>query len=343
MIGICTQYRRSESAQAALAVARHLDDAGRPSEVLGHGWRVGAVDHAYDHRVKSAPLHDWLRGVDHVVWTTAVEDYPVYVPQDKRLTHTLYTSWDKLNPHDAHTLGAYQHVVVPTPMQAIQVRDRFGIKNVAVLPFDCGYPITKKRTVVEPDKINVCLPLYGSTVRRAGLAVVRLLADVVRDHKNVCVKVVYSSGLAPHTTAALNSFVDTYKSRWDVVQTQKWHEHQQIIGDSDLTIWPTQWDGLGLVGLASLHAGTPVFAWDAAPMNEHLANGRNAVLVSCGVEYDWLGVPHVVPDYAEFDRILRWLLDSPSSLAELRSHTHERLYEWVSEFHKGLEVLLPPG
>lgn len=342
MIGIYTRYRHSDATHAALAVARQLDDMGRTSTLMRYDWRVTSVDPAYDNRVKVLTVRRNDKHIHHGVWTSpSTDQYFLDLHDQHRVKNTLFISWEQLEPYDERILDDYNHVLVPTVNQAVKLRARFGLKNLAVLPFYCGYPITRRREFVEPGKIHLFMSLYGSQLKRVDLSALLMTAEVVRDNPNVFMTVACSTGLAPYTVRELNNISRTLENRWRVIYKAPWHEHALLMGQADLTIWPARWDGLGLIGLTSLHMGTPVISWDVTPMNEHLSAGRNAILVKSDFEYDWLGVPTVIPNYDEFARNLRWLIRTPEMLTELRARTHEQLDEWDTEFVKGLNTILP--
>jgi hypothetical protein len=341
MIGIVTRYRKHDSTFAALSLAKRLGETGRRHTLIRYDWRTCAVDAAYDHRVKRSSFMSWLDKVRHVVWTAPADEYFIEEAKRRGIRSTLYTSWEQLEPYDEGVLGAFSQVLVPTMTQALQLKDRFGLRNVAVMPYDCGLPVTRKTQNDSPGMIKLFLSLYGAQRNRVDQAALMMLADVVRDREDVAVTIADSKGLTPVTMKSLKRHSKAFGARWRVLPNADWHEHTIEMARHDITIWPARSDGFGLIGKTSLHVGTPVLAWDVAPMSEHLLAGRNAILVSCDLTYDWLGVPTVSPDYAEFDRILRWLLATPEALAELRRHTHEKLAEQQATCRKGWDAILP--
>jgi glycosyltransferase involved in cell wall biosynthesis len=340
MVGICTRYNRWDTTHAALAIARHLDDVGRSSALLCYGPRT-LVDPAYDNKVHTEKFGVWVKKLHHLVWTGTVDTYFLQIPFKQRIKNTLYVTWDQIVPFDELGLGAYNHVLVPTAIQALQLRDRFKLKNISILPYSCGYPITRRVDFVEPDCINLFLSLYGAQLERIDPVVIPLIAKVIEGNPAVKIHIMYSKGIASPTLRTMKHLTKKFAGRWKITRADHWADHATAMLNADLTLWPAKWDGLGLIGLTSLHMGTPVFAWDLPPFNEHLSGGFNALLVNCEIEYNWLGVPKARPNYQEFERVLSWILDSKAALKELKCNTHKRLEEWDTEFHKGLETILP--
>ena len=341
MIGICTRYRKADCTLAAFSIARHLDAQGRPFAFNCFDRRACCVDPAYDNRVHRQSFSKWSAHLEQAIWTSPVDTYFVEAARKRKLHTTLYTSWDQLGMYDNNAISAYTHVLVPSLLQAIQLRDKFNTKNVAVLPYDSGLPITYKQSNVSPGEIHLFISLYGAQLRRVPLSAIIMLSEIVRDMPNVHVTIACSKGLALYTKQELATFEHMYGKRWNVLHDCPWYKQAVLMGDHDLVVWPTQMDGLGIVGSTALSVGTPVIAWDAPPMNEFLSAGRNAILVSCEVTYNWLGMPVVKPNYVEFDRTLRWLLHEPSALNTLRKYTAERLTTRRQDYEKGWNVVLP--
>ena len=52
-----------------------------------------------------------------------------------------------------------------------------------------------------------------------------------------------------------------------------------LLSEVDVTLFPSRFEGVGYPVLESLHAGVPVIATDAAPMNEIVEDERNGLLV----------------------------------------------------------------
>jgi glycosyltransferase involved in cell wall biosynthesis len=342
MIGIVTRYRKQDATFAALAVARRMDATARPCSLFCYDWRVGSIDPTYDNRVRKCSFRQWLSKVKHIVWTAPVDGYFIDQAQRKGVRSTLYTSWDQLEQYDERVLHEYSHVIVPSAVQAMQLRDRFKLRNVAVLPYDCGMPHTDKSDSSRGDgRIRLFLSLYGTQLHRVDLSAILILAGLVNDFANVDVTVACSKGLALYMLRELKWLRKRHQDRWRNLWDCPWNEQVIEMAEHDLTVWPAKWDGFGLVGSTSLAMGTPVISWDVNPINEHLSSGRNSILVSCDVEYNWLGVPHVKPDYEEFDYVLRWLLQEPNALTELTKRTSAQLDERREDGSKGWDAILP--
>lgn len=338
MIGICTRYRKCDSTIAALAIAKHFDRIGRRYKLLPDDWRVPIVDKGFDNKVLRQSYSNWLKGLKHIIWTMPADNQFIELAHEQGIKSTLYTSWDQLEPFDEAVLDSFSQVLMPSIVQAMQLRTKFKLKSIGVLPYYCDMPITKKKGNL--DNIKIFISLYGNQVKRVELQALTMLAQILNDNSKTTLTIATSKGLAPYTIKDLKALSKKFTSRLRIIDCL-WHEHVIEMGNHDLTIWPCKFDGMGLVGISSLYMGTPVIAWDINPVNEYLSPGRNSLLVSCNVEYDWIGMPRAVTDYNEFSRILRWLLDRPDALIELRKHTAERIEEMRTDFKKGLQAILP--
>lgn len=342
MLGIITRWRNHDCTLAALAAAHRLDDLARRYSIFCYDWRTDRVDPAYDSHVHRRPFQYWLSKVNHIIWTAPVDEFFIDAARRRGISNTLYTSWDQLEPYDEKVLGNYTHVLVPSLIQAIQLRDKFRLRNVAILPYDTGLPHTVRCGESRiSSRCRIFLSLYGTQLRRVDLSAILMLANIIRDFPGVTATVACSKGLTAYTYRELKALVKQYPDRWRILWDSPWHEQAVLMGVHDLTVIPAKWDGFGTVATTSLTMGTPVIAWDITPMSEFVSSGRNGLLVSSPVEYNWLGMATVKPDYGEFDRVLRWLLDQPDALNELKQHTLEHLEERRQDFRKGWDAVLP--
>lgn len=343
MLAIVIRYRKHDCTLAALAVARYLDMSARRYTLIRLDWRAGSIDPAYDNKVHQIPFGKWLPKISHVLWTIPADEFYISYLREHKVRNTLYISWDQVERYDEKALSLYTHVLVPSLIQAMQLRDTFNIRNVAVLPYDSGLPHTLKldSNGRNDGKIRLFLSLYGLQLGRVDLASFFVLSSILKDVPNLHVTVGCSKGLAPFTKRDLIQLHKRFGPRWMNLWDCPWYEQAVQMGEHDLTIWPARWDGFGIVGSTSLAMGTPVVSWDVTPINEYLSAGRNSLLVPCDVEYNWLGMPKVKPDYEEFNRILRWLVSRPQDIAELRRHTAEKLESRRVDFRKGWDVVLP--
>jgi glycosyltransferase involved in cell wall biosynthesis len=354
MIGIVTRYRKTDATLSALALAHHLESLARSYSLFVYDWRAGSIDSSIDNKIHRYSFRDWLQHVNHIIWTSPVDTYFIHQAKQHGIRSTLWTSWEQLEPYDEKVIGEYAHILVPSLVQAMQLRERFKLKNTAVLPYvptlpdtDCSrysgsrYSNDSERASRCAGRTRLFLSLYGAQLRRVDLSSILILAEVVKQNPEVEVTIACSKGLAIYTTKELKQLAKKYTDRWTNLWDCSWKDQSILMGEHDLTVWPAKVDGFGIVGLTSLTVGTPVIAWDVTPINEYIAAGRNGLLVSCDVEYNWLGVPQVKPNYDEFGRILNWLITQPNALKDLRAHTLERAEARREEFTKGWEAVLP--
>lgn len=341
MIGICSRYRRSDATHAALAIDRHMSASGRKTGFMCYDKRTGTVAPGYDNKIHQKRFKYWLNSnLSHIFWLVSADPFYVAAASSENIINIIYISWDQLEPGDEILLSMYNVVLVPSVVQATQLRDRFGIKRIAVLPFDCGYPICKKTTNIDQYRIRVFLPVYGSQLKNMELPAIILAANLVQARKNIYLTIYWSKGLSRSIVKHLYKLGKKLGDRLILKEVLNWNDYALEMNKSDLTLWLSKSDGYGLVGLTSLHMGTPVVAWDVTPINEYLSIGRNSVLVTTNIEYDYLGIPSVVPNYVELENVLTQIFDSPNTINELREHTHEKLYDFDNEFYKGLEHII---
>lgn len=341
MLGIISRYQKHDSTFAAVAIAQKLQERGEKFSFFVRGWRAKSILPAWDNKVIIDRYDTWIDDKQLIIWTEPADEVWVHYSTAHNIHNYLYSSWEQIQQYDEKSLSYYSNIITPTLMQAMLLRDRFKLENVDVIPYNANLPITHKLGTVEPGKIRLFMSLYGSQLKRVELSAVLMLADICNEFKHVFITIACSKGLAPYTIRDLKSYSKEFTDRWTVHHDCPWHKQVILMGESDLTVWPAKYDGLGLIGLSSLHMGTPVIAWDVPPMNEHLSPGANAILVSCELDHNWLGVPQAVPDYEQFIRSLRWLINRPEVLADLRKQTHDHLESHTKAFNEGWDLFLP--
>lgn len=341
MIGIITKYNKHESTFAALAIAKYLRNMGRAFRFISYDGESDIVNTTYDHVIHKEPFRVWLSKITYAIWTSAADSYFIKEAKKKGVKSILYTSWDQVEPYDERAFAAFSQVLVPTKQQARCIREEFQLKNVYVLPYDCGLPITKKLTKSALAPTKLFISLYGSQLKRVDLTVIFILSNMVRNNNNVHVTIACSTGLSLRTRKVLKQYKKEFGIRWDVRYKCSWSEQEIEMAKHDLVIWPAKWDGFGVVGNTALSMGTPVLGWDNYPVSEHLSAGRNSLLVPCEKETDWLGMPIVVPAYEDFAKILQCAINDKVALQMLSRHTHERVAKTQEDFRNTLESLLP--
>ncbi len=209
-----------------------------------------------------------------------------------------------------------------------------------MLPLYPHIPITKKHSNVEQHKVKLLLSLYGDQIQKVDSGVIASLISVAAKVLNVEVTVLACKRLNKHTSKIIKDAGKNLGTRWVVRNTEDWKTIAVEMCKHDLVIWTSWSDGLGIIPTLSLCMGTPVVSWQAKPMNEYLLGGRNAILVNCEYQEDWVGMPIVTPNYKEFTRVLTWLVNNPQGMSELRRHTHEGLEENKQRFNKVWDEVL---
>jgi glycosyltransferase involved in cell wall biosynthesis len=360
-IGLCVRYQKHDATFAALSVAAHLKSRGIPFSIRACGWRARRVDPDWDQRIEAGHRHahawaldhkydnqrklwrsyqQWILRHKHIVWTEPPGEEELFFSLRHGRNNILWTSWDRIRPDDDWALNMVDTLIVPTETQRNFFRTRWKLKGVEVVPWDPLLPITQKPTMSR-SCVKLFLSVYGSQLHRVGLGSVLSVSRILHTCPHVHATIACSKGLSALTKREFHVLQRSHSDRLRVIYDCPWHEQVLLMTQHDLTVWPSMVDGIGLVGLTSLYMGTPVFAFDIAPVNEVLTSGANAMLVSCKKELDWVGVPHVVPDNRRFEHALRELCKNTKLLRDLTSRTHATLEENRRSFTSGFNRLLP--
>ncbi len=217
-------------------------------------------------------------------------------------------------------------MVCPIRQGTDVLRESLALTNCRYIPWDNGLPTTRKSVLVDGARIKVLIPLLDWTTSSVDPEILNVVWRTLHKCPYVDITFVYCPrGFRVGDYKAIKrieklfgasgqfrSISDRKLSRDDILT---------LYGRHDLTVWPSEQEGFGSVGLDSLSMGTPVMAYDVAPQSEFLRDGKNSVLVPCELKYNWLGVPWVLPNSPKFEEHLVALVDRPDLLGELRRFT----------------------
>lgn len=170
--------------------------------------------------------------------------------------------------------------------------------------------------------------------RRRGDAAFMAMATALGSGMDLTITVSYLDHLLPRDKIFLDRLPP---NRVQVYANPSRAEHLELMKQSDLFLWPTTREGLGLLGLESIELGVPVVAFDVAPLNEYLADGVNARLVQGQSSQFRPGVPEFVMDHKAFLRYSQCLQEAVTRLSRLKQQVH---YGWGVRKHKFLQAWL---
>ena len=150
-----------------------------------------------------------------------------------------------------------------------------GLANVVALPLALAAPLGAARPTGDEIVVYFNVGTGGPVDRRQ----VRLVLDTFRallprhPALHLLVK------LHPDARGSLGA-IESFHARMRVIDREVSNEQMRaLLAEVDVTLFPSRFEGVGYPVLESLHAGVPVIATDAPPMNEIVEDERNGLLV----------------------------------------------------------------
>jgi glycosyltransferase involved in cell wall biosynthesis len=149
--------------------------------------------------------------------------------------------------------------------------------------------------------------------------------------------------MAARGTRLLRELRRTYGERITLFRGIRPDQHAALYRQHDLTLWPTHFETLCLVGLMSLAAGTPVMTFNSAPVAE-LLNSDNAIIVEPeAVVVEKYMLPYVIPDYAMMDEMLYLIAKDTDYLHTLQRTVLHGLDERRNLFQQKMSQIFLTG
>lgn len=335
-VGIVLQYRRHDTVYAAMRLADFFRRSGHEVSVfsLGATRKVPPLNPDWDHLVVPEailPYPSWLESVHTVVFAVPVGAPTIAAANRAGCKTVSLVALDWLPRQPGEGLRISDTVVAPYLATADLVRDSFGLDNVVHVPWDCGLPLTRKAGEdLSGDRARVLFPVHCTQADRTWPEVVAATATKVVER---CPWVDATISITPKTLQAssLSAIrrVAAYPTKGGTLTVADdptgWTHTPLVYGRHDLTVWAAELDGFGLTGLESLCMGTPVVAYDAAPMSELVKDGENGKLVACDLRWTSEGVPHAKPDWPGLQDAVVNLLNLRTGIADLRRNTRLNL------------------
>ena len=203
-----------------------------------------------------------------------------------------------------------------------------GLENVAYLPPSLDWPIESPRPPGTPRVVYFNVGIAGAADRRN----VPLVLETLRELLPRLPDVRFVMKLHPGARKYLDE-LGPLPPRTEVIERElEVPEMQALQRDADLSLFPSRFEGLGLPLLESLHAGVPVLATDAPPMNEMVRDERNGLLVKAHAGGNFGAQTYWALDADHFRAQLERALGDADLLARLKAGATEGLSERRAAF-----------
>ncbi len=242
--------------------------------------RASRADRALTHDRVVAPgtkLDTWLRSLDVVILVERAAPRLCAHCREIGVRTVVVALPDWLPPEPAdrvEQLGVADVCVAYGPSAARGLAAD-GLKNIVSLPFACDLELEKARTSDGEVVVYFNIGSGGPVDRRKVPLVLEVMDGLLREHDHLH----FLCKLHPRARRSLGEIASSHP-RMRVIDAEVTpSEMRALQREADVTLFPSRFEGVGYPVLESLHAGVPVLATDAAPMNEIVRDGVNGLLI----------------------------------------------------------------
>jgi len=344
-LGIVTRYFQHDMAQAVVQLAETVCNRGTPVTILGREICRREVAKHWDHHVvdeRKTSFRRWCKNLNRVIWTRIPPLDEVCYVKNLGIEAVLLPCWEELVSKDKVVVTAMDKVILPyrCVSHALQTHMHLSNKQAIQMPWSPPIPISHSAAFTHKPRVRVHFPLYDTQAKRTDWAIFLVMRRILESADDTELSIACGRQWAMASIRAVKHLRRDYGDRAHLEQRPNLLRRIMTFATSDLTVWPTHFESLGLIGLSSLYMGTPVLAWDIRPHSEYLKSWKNSILVPCDTRENWLGVPEALGDYNEFGEAAVSALRDKALLARMRAATDFGLANRQQQFEAGLDKLL---
>jgi len=342
-VGICTHYRRHEATYHAIQVAswaslKGLDVSmvgmlGPPKTRVGSEWddKVVHIDR------RSPPFTEWAKRHSSIVWTYTPHHSQIEICSALGVRSIVIPLWHELADCDIYPLMRCTAVIAATDTQACFFSRRLNLANVRHAPWDTGQPLLAKR---RPINCVIGLPLFDGMSRRTEMTVFEVLDRTLAAFGWVKFRIAVSATVvANFVKRRMFALQAKFPGRVSVDRSPDYDVRPTWLAACDLCLWPVCAENNGMIPLTSRMSGTPVVAFDIAPLSDvvPLGSGR---LVKTPVSYEELCLPVAQPDYSALEGALWSIIESPNAIREMQAHVQFDAADRAAAFNQVMSEVL---
>jgi glycosyltransferase involved in cell wall biosynthesis len=285
-------------------------------------------------------FNEWCVKCSHVVFCHPPPKEFVEFARSNKVTVILLCQWLELDPEDVAILSEVDFVLCPSVVVYKHLRDVLQVphKRLIKCPWDIAEPTTRSDHEVDPNRVLLAWYLDGSQPLVQDFSFLSVVNSIM-DVPSVYLSVLYTDRLADDAVADLKKLQEAREPRVELLRNLSWERQMMTLASSDLTLWPSLLENVGLAGLMSVTAGTPCLAYDHPAISDVIKDGVNGVLVPCDLIFNDIGVPAVVKDNAVFRDKAIMLVNNPALLKDLRKSVHYKLDRRRKSFTRVIEDL----
>jgi hypothetical protein len=341
-IGIYTHYAQCDQTYFAIRLANFLRDIGEPFSIYSDS-APAKLKTVYDNRIqhrKKIKYTEWAKKQNVIIWTHVPKVEQITFAKRHNVVTIVVPMWQDLLAPFRKTIKNADHVVA----MSTDCRDLYSgiykFRNVSMIPFDTGLPITKKESRVDIRKIKVFLPWFDRNARCTQVDFLTYLSYLVSRMEELHLTVGISSSKFAPAVAKFFQRLGAKTGRVNVLRDVKVDARPAVYAAHDLTIFPAECDNYGFCNLTSITCGTPVLTLAVAPQTDFVYPDSNGIAVKTEVDYDENGVPHANPDYELYTSTLQTLVAEPHHIDSMNKKVNYNLNSRRKSFEVGWQALL---
>lgn len=322
-IGIFAPYARNATTAAAIRVASVAQRSGWRVDYVASKVIHNDVHPAWDGKVRNSRY--LVRSLKHslcMVWfNTDPKAFADAWRNSGRTNHILVPSWHQLRPKDFRFVGFFDAIVSPSKHVSTCLEaclDQTSVANMCVMPLAAGLAPVQKYGTVSAEYIHALVPVDNPTRKSHGRALLESLDFLLTTFDNVHVTVLTSTPW--RELGIMEAF------RGNRIRSFCGVPFDQLIdqlGQCDVMWLPSVRSDNAFPVQDALACGVPVIAWNIPPIDAHIIDGVNGLLVDCKVRKNWLGAKTACWNSNELFQAFAILFASPNGLRNLQSHDWE--------------------
>jgi hypothetical protein len=341
-IGIYTHYAQCDQTYFALRLVDFLQSCGTDVSIYTDN-QPAKIKSLYDNRVvykNKQKFTSWAKGKSAIIWTQIprVEQLN-YVKRNGTLT-VLVPMWQELNPPFRKAAKQADHLVALSTECRELFHSVYKFRNVTLVPFDAGLPVTKKEGNINHRKIKLLLPWFDRNARCTQSVFLDYLAYLIPRMPEAYLTVCISSSKFSPAVAKFFQRLGEKTGRVNILRRVFPADRPALFASHDLTIFPAECDNFGLCNLMSINCGTPVVTFAVSPQTDFVYPDANGVLVKTKIDFDENGVPHAAPDYERFSDALQTLIAEPWHIDNMNKKINYNLNARRKSFELGWQSIL---
>jgi len=342
-LGLYGRYYQHETTQATIMLAETATNQGIPVSMLARDVCRREVSGSWDNRVlsnKTHPYRHWVRTLNNVIWTSVPSLGEVQLAKQLGVRTSILINWETLVPEDEAVINHIDKVILPYRCVGKAIHKYWTLPSKPIMmPWDVPVALTKQPEHFRRH-VTAYFPLYDSQPERSDCAVFDMMEKALSEVPDSCVLIACGRKWSLASRKAVKRLRSLYGPRTVAVIRPNMLQRLLLFARADVTVWAPRFESFGIVGLNSICMGTPVLSWDVRPQNEFLKPWKNAMLVPCKTDKNWIGVPEVVGGYGDFGECLIALLRDKALLARMKSTVLTGMESRKQQFLAGWEELL---